>query len=154
MSSSERGQTLVETVVAVALLAIATAAIVGGTIAATRHFGPDPTETAMQEALAREMRIAVDIVKYQQGTIAPNTIATTIPMPSSSPIAVRMSIATAAAPGGGTAVTITASTTSGQTKSATLTTSIASPAPLPYSKVPSGLTVAAPTGAPGTTPQP
>src|SRR5271170_7819567 len=52
---SERGESMVEVVVAVAIFGVASAALLAGTIAAAHRFGPDPAAAALRRALQREM---------------------------------------------------------------------------------------------------
>ena len=134
--------------VGVGILAIAVVAITAGTMSALHRFGGDPVQTALQRAVQREMRIATDVAKYNDNTIVANTIATTVPMPSASPIPVQMSIRTAAGPASATIVTITATDTNDQSKTATLNATLPGAAPAPGSTVMPNVTVAAPTGAP------
>jgi hypothetical protein len=131
----ERGETLAEVVVAVAIFAIASGALLAGTVAAAHRFGPDAANEALHDALAREMRIALDVMKYQGGSIAPATVATTIPMPGTSPAAVQMSIATTTLPSGGTQITLTATLSANPSETATLSTTASAPAPLPQSTI-------------------
>ncbi len=131
---SERGESLIEVVIAVAIVAIGSAALLAGTMAAAHRFGPDPQRAALQNVVQREMRIAVDVLKYQGAAIAPATVATTVPMPGTSPAPAHLSIATTPV-GAGIAITISASLDNGAGKSATLTTTVPQPAPLPSSTI-------------------
>ena len=131
----ERGESLIEIVVAVAIVAIATSAVLAGTIVAAHRFGPDASKVALHNVLHREMRIAVDVMKYQGGAIAPTTVATSIPMPGASPAAAHLSIATQALAGGVTAIRIDATLDADVAKTASLTTNVPAPAPLPSSTV-------------------
>jgi hypothetical protein len=140
----ERGESLAEVVVATAIAAIALTALLGGTLAATHRFGPDPVHVALERALAREMRIAVDLMKYQGGIIQPATIATSIPMPSGSPVPVHLSIASAPLAGGGMNVTLSATSDVDAHESATIESAIPAPAPLPGSSIAAPSPVAAP----------
>ena len=131
----ERGESLIEIVVAVAIVAIATSALLAGTISAAHRFGPDASKLALNNVLHREMRIAVDVMKYQGSTIAPTTVATTIPMPGASPAATHLSIATHALAGGATAITIDASLDTNTNGTLSLTTNVPAPVPLPSSTI-------------------
>lgn len=147
MSDSQRGDSLIEVVVAVAIVAIASAALLSGTLGAARHFGPDAVSEALQRYVQREMRIAVDLLKYQGASLSPATVATTIPLPGASPVAVQVTLAVSPMPQGRTAVAITAQSATDQTKTFSMQTIIAHPAPLPSSTVESGLSVPAPAAA-------
>jgi hypothetical protein len=131
---SERGDSLVEVVIAVAIVAVGTAALLAGAIEAAHRFGPDPVQTILREAVQREMRVAVDVLKYQGSAIAPATVATTIPMPGATPAAAHVSIVTAQA-GTGIAITIQASLDGSAAENASLTTTVPQPAPLPSSTI-------------------
>jgi hypothetical protein len=134
---AERGEGLVEAIVATAIAAAVLSALLGALVAVTHRFGDQPVQQALDAAVAREMRVAVDVLKYGGATIAPATIATSVPMPGASPLPVQMSIATSAA-GGATTVTITASAQSHPPRTASLSTTIARPAPLPNSSIDAG----------------
>ncbi len=131
----ERGESLIEIVVAVAIVAIATSALLAGTIAAAHRFGRDPSKTVLYNALHREMRVAIDVMKYQGSAIAPTTIATTIPMPGASPAPAHLSIATHVLAGGSIAITIDASLDAIASETASLTTNVPAPVPLPSSTI-------------------
>jgi Tfp pilus assembly protein PilV len=135
VSTGERGESLIEVVVAAAIVAISLGALLGASLAAAHRFGPDPVQTALQRGLQQEMRIAADLLKYQGGTIAPAAVATAIPMPSGSPLPVHLSIATVPLAGGGTAVTLDATSDADPNESFRLQSTIAAPAPLPGSSV-------------------
>lgn len=145
---TQRGQSLIETVVAVAIATTALAAVGAGVIAAERHFGPDARQTALEAAANRELRVAIDIVKYQGGSIAPTTVATSVPLGPSSMLPAQMSVSTNVMPGGGVAVTITAASQSDATKTATVTATVSAPAPLPSAQIDAPGAAPAPTGAP------
>jgi hypothetical protein len=141
---SECGQSLVEVLVSAAIASVALAAFLGGTLAATHRFGPDPVHVALERTVHREMRIAVDLLKYQGGTLVPAAIATTVPMPGGSPIPVRLSLAGAARAGGGVDVTLTATSDTDAQESVKLHGAIPGPVPLPGSSVPAPAAAAAP----------
>lgn len=131
----ERGDSIIEVVVAVAIAAIACAALIAGTVAAAHRFGPDAATCALQAAVQREMRIAVDVMKYQGGSIAPATIATSVPLPGGSPAAAHLSIATSTLANGANVITLQATLDADPSKTATLTTTLPPPAPLPSSTI-------------------
>ena len=144
----ERGQSLVEVVVSVGVVAVMLAAVTTAAIVATHRSGPDPVLTTLQQSVERETRIAVDLLKYQGGTIVATTVATALPLPSGSPLAAHLSVSVSPLPGGGESVQLNAVSDADPTKQATLTTTIANPAPLPSSNVSAAGTAPAPTGAP------
>ncbi|HEV7179794.1 MAG TPA: hypothetical protein VGN11_07980 [Candidatus Baltobacteraceae bacterium] len=146
MKCNERGDSLIEAVVAVALIGIALAAAFSASIAAAHRFGADAGREALQKYVGREMRLAVDVLKYQGGAITPRTIATTVPLAGASPLAAHVSIAVSPLPGSGFTITLSATSDDDATKSATLQAIVAQPAPLPSSTVESGLRAPAPIG--------
>jgi hypothetical protein len=141
--TDERGEGLVDAVVAGAIASIAVAAIISGTLAATHRFGAQPVEESLQHLVQREMRIAADVLKYQGGTIAPTTIATTAPLPGGSPLPVHVSIAVTALTTGGYSIDVQA-TADSRSESATVTTTVPQPVPLPSSNITSPDAAAAP----------
>jgi prepilin-type N-terminal cleavage/methylation domain-containing protein len=132
--SGERGESLIEVVVAVAVVAIVAGALGAATIAAVHRFGPDPIQSALEASVTREMRVAVDVMKYQGGSLPGGSVATTIPLPSGSPIPVSYAISTATT-NGAVNIVLTATDSNDSTKSATLSQTIAAPAPLPGARV-------------------
>lgn len=136
MHDLERGDSLVEVVIAVAIVAIAVGALGGTLIAAERRFGPDPIESALEATTTREMRIAVDVMKYQGASLPSTSLATTIPLPSGSPLPVVLSVTSATAADGSVTIVLSADDSDDASKSATLSQTIAAPAPLPGARVP------------------
>lgn len=135
MRSLERGDSLVEVIVAVAIIAIAVGALGAALIAAEHRFGPDPIESALEATVTREMRVAVDVMKYQGASVPSTTVATTIPLPSGSPLPAHLSLTTTPT-GGSVTIVLSASDDNDATKIATLSQTIAAPAPPPDSLVP------------------
>jgi prepilin-type N-terminal cleavage/methylation domain-containing protein len=133
--TSERGDSLIEVVVAVAIVAVVAGALGASTIAAAHRFGPDPVQTALEGTVSREMRVAVDVMKYQGATLAPITIATAIPLPSASPLAAHLELSTTTTSSGAVTIVLTATSDSDVTKSATLGETIPAPAPVPGARV-------------------
>lgn len=131
---SERGESLVEVVVTVAIVALACAAVLSGTLVATHRFGPTLEQSALQAAVHREMRVAVDVLKYQGNILVPTTVATSIPVPGASPLAAHVSLSTSRLSSGATTIGIAASLDS-NTDTVTLSTTVAPPVPLPSSTV-------------------
>lgn len=142
--SGQRGDSLLEVVVAVAIVALAAGALGAVLIAVGHRFGPDPIQSALEATVIREMRIAVDVMKYQGASVPGTTIATTIPMPSGSPLTAQLSVSSARAADGSVTIVLTASSQNDSTKTATLSQTIPAPAPLPGSLLPSAHNGAAP----------
>ena len=146
MKPDERGETLLEVVVAVGIASIALGAIVSGTIAVAHKFGPDPVHQALEQQAKREMRVAIDVLKYQGSSIQDTVVATTIPQSSASPLPAHLSIAVTQTAQNANQITVTAQSDADPSEQATLNATVV-PAPLPQSTVQSGLLVPAPLGA-------
>lgn len=145
----QRGQSLVESIVAVAIASIAVSAVLGAAIAADAHFGPDPAQSALSAAAEREMAIARNLVKYQGTTLQTRAVQTMVPLPDGSPLPASVSLNVAAQPSGLVQITISLSATwRGEARSASLSSALLAPAPLPGSSVTLGGLAPAPTGAP------
>jgi type II secretory pathway pseudopilin PulG len=144
----QRGSALIETVVAIAIVSVAGGAILSAIVFATHTSKVSPTRSALESALRREMPLAVDVLKYQGGAIEPATVATTVPMPTGSPLTVRMSIAVSPAPEGSLRIAITASATNGAPDRVELSATLASRAPAPGAMLAAPGLAPAPTGAP------
>jgi hypothetical protein len=140
----ERGDSLLEIVVAVAIIAIAVGALGAGLIAAEHRFGPDPIESALEATVTREMRVAVDVMKYQGASVPSTTVATTIPLPSGSPLPAHLSLTSTTTAGGSVTIVLSATDDNDATKIATLSQTIAAPAPPPDSLVPAASNGTAP----------
>ncbi len=143
MRRNERGAGLVEAVVAAAVASIAIAAILSALVTATHRFGAKPIDEALRACVQRELRVAVDVLKYEGGAIAPATVATSAPLPGGSPLPIHLSISTSAVAAGGYTVTVTASA-DGTNESATMTTGVPQPIPLPSARIVSPSNGAAP----------
>ncbi len=141
---SERGESLVEVVVAVALVAIATGALGAAAIAAVHRFGPDPIQSALEASVIREMRVAVDVMKYQGASIPTASIATTVPLPSGAPIPVSYALSSQRNVDSSVTIVLSVTDSADGTKSATLSQTIAAPAPLPSARVPAANNGSAP----------
>ena len=122
--------------------------MLGGVIAATRGAAGDPIRDALQDVVQREMRTALDVLKYRDAAISPASIATTVPMPTGSPLPLQLSIHAASNPDGTYAVTIDARASDGSGEAAKLTSTIGDRAPLPGEQIRAPGLVPAPTGAP------
>ncbi len=146
---AQRGQALIETILATAIAAVFVGAVLAGVVAANAHFGPDPAREALDDTLAREMSVARNLVKYQGTTLAPATVATSVPLPDGSPLPATLQLESTALAGGGMQITIVASATwNGATENRSLTTTLLAPAPLPGSSIALPGLAPAPTGAP------
>lgn len=148
MRNREHGESLVEVCVAVAIVAVTFAAMFGAILAAAHRFGPDSQAIALQHAVENEMRAAVDIAKYQGATLTPNVVATTVPLPSGTPLPAHLALAESALPSGGVFITLTASSDADANERASISATVAVPAPLPSSLVTVPGSAAAPVGAP------
>ena len=144
MRSPERGDSLVEVVVAVAVIAILAGALAAALIAAEHRFGPDPIESALEATVTREMRIAVDVMKYRGARLPTTSVATTIPLPSGSPLPAHLTITSTTAVDGSVTLVLEATDDNDASKGVTLSQTIAAPAPLPGSLVPATSNGAAP----------
>ncbi len=143
----QRGSALVETAFAVAIAGLVAGAVLDATVLATRSAGMRPIRDALENEVRRELPVALDVLKYQGGTIVPAAIATTLPMPAGSPLAARVSIAVSPDPSGAISVTVTADA-GNPAQRATLSATVGAQAPLPGSVVTAPGLVPAPTGAP------
>lgn len=104
-----------------------------------------PVRDTLDAALAREMPLALDVLKYQGSNVPPATIATSLPMPSGSPLAARLSIQTSRLGGDAVRVVVQASA---QGVRRSLAATLGARAPLPGTVVRASGLVPAPTGAP------
>ncbi len=144
---SERGSTLVETAIAVAIAGVVAGAALDATILATHAAGLRPVRDALESELRREMPVALDILKYQGGAIAPAAVATTLPMPAGTPLTAKVSIAVSPDPAGSTRVTLTAEG-GDPPQRARLTAALGAQTLVPGTIVTAPGLVPAPTGAP------
>lgn len=135
MRCSERGHTLLEVVISCAIIAIVTSSFCAALVSATHRFGPDPVMQTLQGTVSNEMRAAVDLAKYQGTQLPSTTIATTAPMPSSSPLAIHLSLHSTSASAEGITLSVTATSDVDSSKSATFTQTIPAPAPPPGSSI-------------------
>ena len=143
-SHSQSGATLVEAIVATGIVALAIGAALGVAAPAVRRLAPDARDAALSQLVRRELATARDLLKYDGTTLAPNAIATTVPVNGASPMPVALQLDVRIVVGA-TFVSITAG---GEGRVATASATFAARAPQPGSTVaPAGL-VAAPTGAP------
>ncbi|MGB8519492.1 MAG: hypothetical protein WCD38_04955 [Candidatus Tumulicola sp.] len=143
----QRGSALVETAIAVAIAGLVAGAVLDATVLATRSAGMRPIRDALENEVRRELPVALDVLKYQGGTIVPAAIATTLPMPAGSPLAARVSITVSPDPSGAISVTVTARA-GNPAQHATLSSTVGAQAPLPGTVITAPGLVPAPTGAP------
>jgi hypothetical protein len=146
--SSELGSSLLETAVSLALVAVLAGTALSAVLGARHAAADDPIRDALQSAVRREMPIALDVLKYRGTSIAPASIATTLPMPGESPLPVQLSIGASRIGDGPLRVTITAASSGDDRRSTSLTTLIGDRAPPPGSTQRAPGLVPAPTGAP------
>jgi Tfp pilus assembly protein PilE len=147
VEESERGSTLVEVIVSLAISAIIAAAALSAVLAAIHHLAPDPVQSRLRDLASSELAIAVNLVKYQGSVLTPASVATAIPMPAGSPLPVELRLDTQNAAAGAATLTVTASA-GALNESATVTATVGSRAPLPGARIDAPGLVPAPTGAP------
>jgi Tfp pilus assembly protein PilV len=142
--SGECGESLIEVIVAVAIMAIGAAALGAATVAATHHFGPDPIQSALEASVTREMRIAVDVMKYQGASLPAASVSTALPLPSGSPLPVSYVLSSQTNADGSVTIVLSATDNNDGSKHATLSQTIAAPAPLPGARLPAATSGSAP----------
>ena len=143
------GFTALESVVAAGIVALLLATLGAGMLRESTSFQNAVAADALAAAAREEVRIAADAVKYGGSSLAPNSIATTLPMPAGSPMAKTLSLSTQALVGGGLSVHVRASTANAGVlleRDATLV--VERRMPLPGSSVIDPTLVEAPFGAP------
>ena len=140
--------TLFETTIAIGILATIAGATLGVSAMATHAAANAAMRSVMQDAAEREMRVALDVLKYQGGTPAPVTIATTLPLPNASPLSVQVSLSSSVSAGGATSVTIGVVSTDDSTQRVAIAGILDRRAPLPGTILRAPDLVPAPTGAP------
>jgi hypothetical protein len=139
---------LLEATVAAAIVATVAGATLGAAANAAHAAAGDPVRDALQAVATREMRVALDVLKYRGATIAPRVAATGVPLATGTPLPAHLSIAVSPAPNGATIVTVTATADADAQESASLTESLDARAPLPGSQAVAPGLAPAPTGAP------
>ena len=147
MRASESGASLIEATVAVGILAVVVGATLNAASLAIHRFGPDPYQAALERATLQEARIAADILKYDGTSLTPQSIATSVPLPSASPLPVHMSLMTTGLPDGSVTIVVQTSSNS-PSRSATERLTLAQRAPAPGARILVPGTVPGPTGAP------
>lgn len=138
--------TLIEALVAVALVAVLGVAALGAAGTAVHAATGDPVRDALAQRAGVELGIALDVLKYQGATLTPRSIATSLPLPSGTSVPAHLSIAIAS-DATGTTVTVTAGATQSGER-AIVSGKLAARAPLPGTLEIAPQLVAAPTGAP------
>ncbi len=145
----QRGQAIIETIVATAIVVLVLGAALSAAITASAHFGSDPARTALDAALQREMRTARNLVKYEHASLAPASIETTIPLADGSPLPATLHLTLVTPSPGGIVVTIAAQATwNGAVEHRSMTSGLLVPAPLPGTSSTLPGLAPAPTGAP------
>jgi hypothetical protein len=137
--------TLIEATVATAIAATVTAATLGAAANAAHAAAGNPVRDALQATAVREARIALDLLKYRDATLSPQTVATSVPLATGTPMPATISIAVSPDPNGAATVTVTA-TANGER--AETTESLDARSPLPGSQAVAPGLAPAPTGAP------
>src|SRR5258708_1854076 len=70
------------------------AATLAAVLPAVRKVTPDPTTVALRALVDRELHVANDLLKYSGSSLAPITIATTVPIPNGSSVPVTLQLQT------------------------------------------------------------
>lgn len=140
--------TLFETTIAIGILATVAGTTLGVSAMAAHAAANAAMRSVMQDAAEREMRVALDVLKYQGGALAPVAIATTLPLAGASPLPVRLSLSASTAPSGATSVTIAVAARDDSTQRVTLGATLDRRAPLPGAVLHAPGLAPAPTGAP------
>jgi len=148
MGTSAKVATLLETTIAVGILATVAGGTLGVSAMATRAAAGAAERAALQSAAEREMRVALDVLKYQGGALAPAAVSTSLPLAGASPLPVQMSVQSAVRADGTTSVTIGVVSTSDSTERTILYGTLDRRAPLPGTVLRAPGLVPAPTGAP------
>lgn len=144
---AQRGTTLIETAVAVGIVATIAGAWLSVTIFASHAAGNDPLRDALQTTVQRELDVALDVFKYQGAALTPASIATSVPMPAGSPVPIVLSLTVSSLPTGAVHIDV-AAVTQDASERAELAANLTARAPLPGSIVHAPGTAPAPTGAP------
>jgi hypothetical protein len=139
---------LLEATVAAAIVATVTGATLGAAASATKAAGGNPVRDALQAAATREMRVALDVLKYQGASIVPRAVPTGVPLATGTPLPAQLSIAASPDSNGALDVTVTAAAEDGSGQVARVTETLDARAPLPGSQTRTPALVPAPTGAP------
>ncbi|MBV8654446.1 MAG: hypothetical protein JO160_00280 [Candidatus Eremiobacteraeota bacterium] len=145
---TQRGSALLETTIAVGILAVVAGAALGAGSFAAGSGARMAIRGALQDAAESELRIALDALKYDGTSLAPRTVATTVPLPGASPLPVALSLQTAPQADGSVYVTITAAARTDASQRVTLEATLDRRAPLPGTQLRAPGLVPAPTGAP------
>ncbi len=145
--ASERGSSLLETTVAIAIVALLAGSALGAAVGAFHATAGTPIRDALQSAVRREIPIALDVLKYRGSSVVPASVATTLPMPGGTPLPARLSIQTTRLSADALRIAISAVAT-GSGQRATATAVLGARAPVPGSVVHAPGLVPAPTGAP------
>ena len=144
----QRGSVLAETAVAVAILALVAGAALNAVIATSRFANGRPVRDALMAEVRREMPVALDLLKYSGANVPPATVATTLPMPTGTPLAVNVSLEVSPAPDGSLRVAITAVQRDPPRDRAALAATLGVQAPQPGARISAPGLAPAPTGAP------
>ena len=108
--AGQAGFSLVETVIAAALLAVLAGGAVAAVAGAAKFSAPDPARVAAEREMRRLLSLAADATKYTApADVAVNTAPWTaaLPNPAGTPFPVQITAAKSSPAGGGYAMTIT-----------------------------------------------
>jgi hypothetical protein len=139
---------LLEAAVATAIAATVTGATLGAVANAVHAAAGDPVRDALQSAATREARVALDVLKYDDASIAPRAIATALPLPAGTPLPAQLSISVVSKAHGVTNVTVVATAAADAAETASVTVSLDTRSPLPGATALVPGLAPAPTGAP------
>jgi hypothetical protein len=144
VSNAERGEGLVETILAVAITSVVLLVVLGAVISAAHRLGPDPVRDALARHAQSELRLAINALKYQGASLTPSTVATSVPLASGSSISAHETLGTTTNADGSIAISVSA-TADGQTgESASAAATVTQPAPAPSTSIPAQSTGGSP----------
>lgn len=143
--NGQRGATLVESTVALAIVSLTVAGLSSALLPATHRLTGDARTLALQRMCDRTLREARDALKYDGSSLVSSEAIVAVPMPGGSPLAATVQL-TVTPQSDGIAVAVSASADGAA--SARASTVVTARAPQPGSTFAPARTVAAPTGAP------
>jgi len=149
VNAREAGFSALETTIAAGLIATLFAAVAGGIVHEEASFQRSVAADALASAAREEVRIAADALKYDGSSLAPISVATSVPMPVGSPLPAQLSLSSEILSGGAFLVRVrarSAPSAGSLVREATLV--VERRVPVPGSSEIAPTQVAAPFGAP------